>query len=169
MFNVESSMIDSLTLSIPHPDQEGRVVSITISRPNKRRNLTLVNCEELEEVKSGKRSKACTYCSSIDMDAKFKDKNHIVINDNKEIVGKYVIYCGASARRSYVTQDGEILPIRSGLFYYEHYYGEGIKSEDYFQSQMIKHKCYFDTFEQALNFIQGLAKNPDADMFKKDL
>lgn len=169
MFNVESSMIDSLTLSIPHPVQEGRVVSITISRPNKRRNLTLVNCEELEEVKSGKRSKVCTYCSSIDMNAKFKDKNHIVINDNKEIVGKYVIYCGASARRSYVTQTGEVLPIRSGLFYYEHYYGEGIKSEDYFQSQMIKHKCYFDSFEQALNFIQELAKSPESEMFKTDL
>ncbi len=171
MLNISHSMIDSLSLSIPHPANEGRFVSVSIVRTNKRRSLTLIKRKDFKKLESGSVKKIETYFSSsnIGMDEEYESKDYIAISDNREVVGKYVIYCGEAALRSYLNQNGEVLQVRSALFYYEHSYGEGVKSADYYQSQMINQKCYFDSFELALEFVRSIAKNPNSEIFMKNL
>lgn len=167
MINIESSLVTSIGLSIPNQSQDGKSVSVSISRTSERRRLTVVKSADLRFLELGNRSKIETYHVSVDMDAVYLNRDLVVINDNREVVGKYVIYCGGAALRSYITQDGKVLQIRSSLFHYENSYGDGIKSEDYFQSQMIKNKCYFDTFESALELVKELAKKPESEIFSK--
>lgn len=169
MLDIPHSLIDSLALSIPHPTNEGRFVSVSIVRTNKRRSLTLIKRKDLKKLESGSVKKIETYCSSsnVGMDEEYESKDYIVISDNKEVVGKYVIYCGEAALRSFLNQNGEVLQVRGPIFYYEHSYGEGVKGEDYYQSQMINQKCYFDSFELALEFVRSIAKNPNSDIFMK--
>lgn len=167
MINIASSLVESIGLSIPNPNHDGEGVSVSIFKTSKQRRLTVVKSSDVSSLECGNASKIETYHVNIDMDSVYLNRDHVVINDNREVVGKYVIYCGTSALRSYITQDGKVLQIRSSLFYYENSYGDNIKSEDYFQAQMIKNKCYFDTFESALELIKELAKKPESEIFGK--
>ena len=117
----------------PHPANEGRIVSVSIVRTNKRRSLTLIKRKDFKKLESGSATKIETYCSSsnIGMDEEYESKDYIAISDNREVVGKYVFYCGEAALRSYLSQNGEVLQVRSAIFYYEHSSGVNRQNNHY--------------------------------------